>query len=440
MLIDGTKRKEDDGENTTLNAGVGTGQIQGTNVQANPSQAGQPTRSGSFTNLNQYLDINKGNVAQTVGNLQNQIAPKLQETQSLIGNAERTGQDIRDRATSIRQDQDFVRSAIADPTKVTKDPNSFQRFQTIRNSFNSELPSIQPFQNQMANANARREQTAANLQRVGTTGGLIDTIRDVRSNPNYSRGSQALDTFLIQGTDEGQKGIQNIMSQGQQLANDNRLNELYRNVLTSKSAIDPEIANAQAVANLTSQARTNYQKQLEGSGRENAAAFDRDLAAISPQIEETAAQKAQLIRARAAQQAQIDELNRASFGDLRSRLNFRGQDSIPLEVQNQLDAIDAETNRKIGQNIVVDANQDLENKANVLRNYLSQSQRSGIANLDPRIAAQAQSINQLNARLSQMQNERQTKQFFTPEEIERYKAFSALTGEDPTEFLGRRFT
>lgn len=210
MLIDGTKRREDE---NMLSTQRGNGMIAGS---TNAPQSGSrgPTSSGAFTNLNQYLSKNAGANNQTVQNLQNEANRTAQTAQQQTQAARQAGEQVQNRATQIRNDQQFVNEALQNPMQADRN-----RFNRLRQDFNANLtPDIQTYDSATAQANQARQQAQQRLQGFTTQGGLTEYLRSQRTTPRYSQGSQNLDRALIQGVPEGRSALESIGQKANELS------------------------------------------------------------------------------------------------------------------------------------------------------------------------------------------------------------------------------
>lgn len=245
MLIDGTKRE---GENTTLTQGGGA-QIQGTSVAPR-----QGTRSGSFTNLNRYLDTNRDAARQTASRIENlaqeRIQPAIQKTQDIT-------QGTAGQLRQATENQAFVNRALSSPTNLSSE--DVQRFTNLRNTFNANNLNQQNIQNRIQEAQTARTNAQAAAQGLVDPTRITETIRQTRINPSsYSRGSQALDNFIIQGTEEGQRGIQNVRQMADQLNAPVDFSE----VTTLAQKVNPNLLTGQDITNRLNQEYTDFRTGL----------------------------------------------------------------------------------------------------------------------------------------------------------------------------------
>ena len=214
--IEGTKRKDDFG-NPTYQAGSNTlSQGTSTNTQQTNSKTPQvaSTGSGSWTNLNQYVNANKGANNNTVNNLAKQGQEKASNVireygrpASNIQNAQKSYQNYNNIANDIQY--------IAPSNKDFE--TQLKQYQEKLYSANPNYTGVE-YNQDLGNARALKNQTVNELESMQTQSGLTDYYR--RNAPqNYSAGSNALDRFLTMNTSEGQSALSELQGYQNQIAN-----------------------------------------------------------------------------------------------------------------------------------------------------------------------------------------------------------------------------
>lgn len=176
-------------------SGVITGGTPGQGAQS----SGQPTHSGSFTDLNKYLDANSGQNFGTelAGKVQGQV-DQANDAQNNASNQFKSQVD----QNTVNYDPTTVNSALSDPSSFVKDPNNVSKFNSERDAkysgptaFDSSSSLYSPAYQQTQNA-----AQAANASR--TEGGRFSLLDQYFGNgegkSNYSQGEKNLDNFLVQ--------------------------------------------------------------------------------------------------------------------------------------------------------------------------------------------------------------------------------------------------
>lgn len=265
MLVDGTKRQEE-GENTMLTQG-GSNQIQGTSVAGNPGMGqmtkGGPTKSGSWTNLNQYLDRNQANISQTAGRVGQTTSQLANQAQQRLGQAEQAGQQANQNLTQLKENQDFVQSAFEDPTAFVQDQTNLERFRGLRDTLNANpAQTVNQFNETATQAATEAGQTAQRLKALQSQGGLTNELRQIRQTPRYSAGSQALDRFLLTGSDQGRNVIEGAVGQGRAISEDQRLQNVANQINQTTQGLNQNLLTADQIKNMTNQQQQDYINSL----------------------------------------------------------------------------------------------------------------------------------------------------------------------------------
>lgn len=269
MLIDGTQRRQNEQENTMLTGGQ-QGSGMSTSMAANPragqtTQAGAPTKSGSWTNLSQYLDKNQSNATQTANRIGQATQQVASGAQAKLGEAETAGQEAQNQLQEIAGNQQFIQSAFEDPTQFVQNQTNLERFRGLRDTMNANpAQAINQFNTTATQAATEAGQAAQRLKQLQTQGGITNELRQVRQTPRYSAGSQALDRFLLTGTEPGQQVIQSAVQQGEQIAGDTRLQDLANQMNEVAGGLNTNLLTADQIKNLGLQKQNEFQSGLQG--------------------------------------------------------------------------------------------------------------------------------------------------------------------------------
>lgn len=192
---DEEQSKSQGGGSSPAGGVISAGAPGGGGASGNPSNPSAPTSSGSFTNLQNYLDANQGNnlAGQLSGNIQNQIGQANSAQQNLDSNF----RSQVDKST-INSDDSLVKSAVSDPTKFTQDPNNINAFQTQLNASYKGPTNLQSDQNNWNSAQQATQNALQQAQAGQTEGGRFALLDQYFGNPSYSQGQKNLDQFLVQ--------------------------------------------------------------------------------------------------------------------------------------------------------------------------------------------------------------------------------------------------
>lgn len=206
------KEKEENGQQsgeapTIVGSGdsafVQSQDTQGTSGSQTSTQ-GAPSKSGSYTNLMNYVTTNSGagnQMGQAVrGTVENQASQASQNLNTFKQNA----QTEADRGT-VQTDQNMVKNLQADPTKV--DAGAFQ------NQYNATYRGPQAADQITGYGDTRQayEKVGSQVEAAGgDLSGRVSLIKDAYNRPTYSRGEQRLDGFILGTGQEGQQHLRGI--------------------------------------------------------------------------------------------------------------------------------------------------------------------------------------------------------------------------------------
>lgn len=205
---------------------------------------GTPTGSGSWTNLQSYLDANQGSGfgQQFTGNLQNQVDSANQS----IGSA---GKDFQNQVDQniVQADPNVVNSAVSDPTGFVNDPNNISKWNQqfdANYAGPSSLSDNATDYNSAQTAVGQAQQAANADQSEGGRFALLNKFFG-GNGQNYSQGQQSLDNFLLQSDPNVQSGLSNINNQATQLTNTwNQVQTDAQNQASKARGVDEATSNA----------------------------------------------------------------------------------------------------------------------------------------------------------------------------------------------------
>lgn len=158
-----------------------------------------PSKSGVFTNLNNYVDANKGNDAAMGEKVKGVVDNTAQNASNQINTLTQTGQSEVQKGT-VQADQNVVTGLQKDPAKVNK-----QQFQTQYNASYggpNDATQVTGYSGAKQATDKVGQQTQAATAQGMT--GRSTLLNDAYASPNYSRGEKNLDSYIL-GTGEGGK-------------------------------------------------------------------------------------------------------------------------------------------------------------------------------------------------------------------------------------------
>jgi len=164
--------------------------------------------SGRFTNLQQYVQANEANNP-NAGLLQREATARQGELGTKQQQFTTQAAPIKTGLETVRSGQQFVQSALADPTQYTT-PERLQQFAGYRTGGIGDIQTpFNQFQALRSGLGAQQEQLASGLETIKSTPtALQNFIQSQRGNPALAtRGENVLDRFLTQSTTSGQQAI-----------------------------------------------------------------------------------------------------------------------------------------------------------------------------------------------------------------------------------------
>jgi len=164
--------------------------------------------SGRFTNLQQYVQANEANNP-NAGLLQREAQTRQGELGTKQAQFTTQATPIKTGLETVRSGQQFVQSALADPTQYTT-PERLEQFKGYRESGVGDVETpYNQFQTLRSGLGTQQEQLASGLETIKSTPtALQNFIQSQRVNPALAtRGENVLDRFLTQSTASGQQAI-----------------------------------------------------------------------------------------------------------------------------------------------------------------------------------------------------------------------------------------
>ena len=164
--------------------------------------------SGRFTNLQQYVQANEANNP-NARLLQREAQTRQGELGTKQAQFTTQATPIKTGFETVRSGQQFVQSALANPTQYTT-PERLQQFAGYRTGGVGDVETpYNQFQNLRSGLGTQQEQLASGLETIKSTPtALQNFIQSQRVNPALAtRGENVLDRFLTQSTQSGQEAI-----------------------------------------------------------------------------------------------------------------------------------------------------------------------------------------------------------------------------------------
>lgn len=180
------------------------------------SNAANPTgtSSGRFTNLNQYLQANKG--TNMGGQIVNNLSSQANNLSGQFDNAENASKQQAQQGAAPSYNSGFVSNFLANPSQSSQDPNNAALFNQYRDASYTGPTSIQGINNIVAQGNNLATETNQGTTEAGRQTLLQNLFGQ---NGGYTQGQQTLDNLLINSDPNQVSQLQNLGSVGQGLTN-----------------------------------------------------------------------------------------------------------------------------------------------------------------------------------------------------------------------------
>lgn len=197
MAVISQFNKEDEDKQQGTSGAVG-GSTAPTLGAVGAPAAQKPASSGQFTNVNKFIEANRGAGTNLANKATGNIARNIQETQGKVQNVGALGGAVQGEEQRIAT-ADAVKSQIqANPTTLTADTNTFQGARDLitgKTQAEQQKTDLQTRTDAAANALGQSQQQVQNL---GTESGRFNLLRKAVGGPGYSAGQQRLDQLLFQ--------------------------------------------------------------------------------------------------------------------------------------------------------------------------------------------------------------------------------------------------
>jgi hypothetical protein len=236
-----------------------------------------PTPSGR-PNVQQYLNANQGAGQQLSQGIQDAYGKQVEQVNKTAGDAKsKLDDDVNPMEKSLG-DENAVKTAFKDPSKILADQSQTQNFQKLASGgYNDAIHAAgDNFQTQ---TNQLQNQLGTLNSQVGlanTEAGRFQLLNQSLNHPNYTRGQQKLDQLFLQN----QPGVASGLAAG--------LQNQYNNAAQNISGISAEAqARLQALQGLSGQRQQQWQDLLKNgtSGNLEADINDRGLSDIEQDSE-----------------------------------------------------------------------------------------------------------------------------------------------------------
>lgn len=348
--------------------GVSTGtpsSAGGVSSAGTPAASQEQRSSGSFTNLNQYVNANADQaqglgqkLGQGVQQSANQGLSQLNQAQQQFNTQEQaaganpndyTAQKVSDFGNSIINNPNNVAQSDIDAFKQTQAQNA--AFQAGTDTAPKQLSDLSGYQN----AKSSLDTAAQNAQLTGTESGRNQLLRQTFQNPNYSQGQTSLDQLLTQNVPQNRSTLENLRT--------NLLGQ-YGLANQENQAIQNAAGERQNVIQGTQQAANNIQTGLYGPQTDaNGNPVTQQSGILSGYLQQLSAQPTNITNLQQQQYTQAqntvaDAINKAGLtgligqGNINSMIQQYLSEQTPatnINLQNTLTAPEIQSLQQIAQ-------------------------------------------------------------------------------------------
>jgi hypothetical protein len=279
-LLGGTQQQEKDKDNQQQQSGAvitpigltgsgGGGAAPGASAPMTGQQQ-KPASSGTFTNVRQFVEANRGAGSKIADKATSNIAQNVRQASGQVGQVSALGSDVQQEEQRIgRADQ--VKQAIqSNPLTLTQDENEFRQARQLITGQTAAEQQRQMLQERAGAAAQALQGAQQQVQGLGTEAGRFGLLRKAVGGPSYSQGQQRLDQLLFQTEGARQIG-QTQRELGSELVRQAQTKEQLEQELTNRIGQYQALAGQKAqelTGELGSQKSSLLQAQEEEAQRE----------------------------------------------------------------------------------------------------------------------------------------------------------------------------
>jgi hypothetical protein len=188
----------------------------GTAAASASGGSGASGRRSSFTNLQSYLNANRGQNAQGLADkVSGAVENTVSGAQQNLNKAQQSfNQGVQ--GSGVTNDQNLINSVAKDP-RALNNGDAKSRFQSLYNAVYQgpqDLSEMQGFGEASQGFNKVQDQ----VKNLGDQSGRQALIQDAFKRPDYSAGQKSLDSYIFGTTDEGRGAINNLQGRYSNIA------------------------------------------------------------------------------------------------------------------------------------------------------------------------------------------------------------------------------
>lgn len=161
-------------------------------------QQQRPASSGTFTNVRQFVDANRGAGTKIADKATSNIAQNVRQASGKVGQVSALGSDVQQEEQRIGR-ADEVRQAIqSNPLTLTENQDEFNQARQLITGQTAAEQQRQMLQERAGAAAQALQGAQQQVQGLGTESGRFGLLRQAVGGPSYSQGQQRLDQLLFQ--------------------------------------------------------------------------------------------------------------------------------------------------------------------------------------------------------------------------------------------------
>lgn len=186
---------------------------------AGATTSGEQKGSGLFTNIQDYINANKGAGQKLASGIERTGQGDVQKVQQNIAGTQKLEQDIGAEQNRVNQAGQLAQQIATNPIDAAKNKLAdIEKLRTGQSQYNTLQSGYQDAMRGLQQGSQKLQQLD---NQVGTEQGRFDLLRRTYGRPNYSQGAQRLDQLFLQTEgdrtlDNLQQNVRNIAQQGMQ--------------------------------------------------------------------------------------------------------------------------------------------------------------------------------------------------------------------------------
>ena len=224
-----------------------------------PADSQKPSSSGSFTNLQSYLDANTDQAAKEGSDISSKLSGEAKGATDQLS-ADQSNFSNQVSQGGVTPDQNIVDQAVSNPTAVANDPNQYSQFQ---NQYNAQYtgPKDLSSQSDFQDTTSKFNKASQDLTSTQTESGRQGLLNQVYGRPDYNQGEQNLDQLLLENNKSSQDALSGTYNQWRGISDQLGTAQTGAQSLATQRAADTQTAQQYAQTQL-GQANTTFQGNL----------------------------------------------------------------------------------------------------------------------------------------------------------------------------------